>query len=158
MDEFCICLLIFFSLLTVAPLFWQMQVLRHSEHTLKTALISKNPELVAQYEKFGTGERRLMNEAFQPSSSLFEPITVHSQSDWITSHPEAPQDFEQFFTARYRNTPCPEKHIIYIQSIGMFWEWWWPLQKHMLSGETHYLYTVYWCVLEMWWWLLPKCK
>lgn len=59
-----------------------------------------------------------MNEAFQPSSSLFGPITVHSQSDWITSHPEAPQDFEQFFTARYRNTPCPEKHIIYIQSIG----------------------------------------
>ncbi|XP_005350705.1 archaemetzincin-2 isoform X1 [Microtus ochrogaster] len=100
------------------PLFWQMQILRHSEHTLKTALISKNPELVSLYEKFNAGEQRLMNEAFQLSSSLFGPISVHSRSDWITSHPEAPQDFEQFFTDRYRNKPCPEKHIIYIQSIG----------------------------------------
>lgn len=123
MDEFSVCLLIFFSFLTLVPLFWQMQVLRHSEHTLKTALISKNPELVSLYEKFNAGEQRLMNEAFQLSSSLFGPISVHSRSDWITSHPEAPQDFEQFFTDRYRNKPCPEKHIIYIQSIGMSWEW-----------------------------------
>lgn len=96
----------------------KMQVLRHSEHTLKTALISKNPDLVSQYEKLDAGEQRLMNEAFQPRNNLFEPITVHSQSDWITSHPEAPQDFEQFFSDRYRKAPCPKKHIIYIQSIG----------------------------------------
>ena len=66
----------------------KMQVLRHSEHTLKTALLSKNPVLVSQYEKLDAGEQRLMNEAFQPRSNLFEPITVHSQSDWISSHPE----------------------------------------------------------------------
>lgn len=101
---------------------WQMQILRHSEHTLKTALLSKNPVLVSQYEKLDAGEQRLMNEAFQPRNNLFEPITVHSQSDWITSHPEAPQDFEQFFSDRYRRVPCPKKHIIYIQSIGMCWE------------------------------------
>ncbi|XP_059128013.1 archaemetzincin-2 isoform X2 [Peromyscus eremicus] len=95
-----------------------MKVLQHSEHTLKTALISQNPVLVSQYEKLDARERRLMNEAFQPSSNLFGPITVHSQSDWITSHPEVPQDFEQFFTDRHRNIPCPEKHIIYMQSIG----------------------------------------
>ncbi|KAL6034499.1 hypothetical protein STEG23_006470 [Scotinomys teguina] len=96
----------------------KMKVLQHSEHTLKTALISQNPVLVSQYERLDAGERRLMNEAFQPSSDLFGPITVHSQSDWITSHPEAPQDFEQYFTDRHRNTPCPEKHTIYIQPIG----------------------------------------
>lgn len=96
----------------------EMKVLRHSEHTLKTALISENPVLVSQYEKLNAGEQRLLNEAFQPSSSLFGPITVHSQSDWITSHPEATQDFEQFFRNPYRKAPCPEKHIIYIQSIG----------------------------------------
>ncbi|XP_021082784.1 archaemetzincin-2 isoform X2 [Mesocricetus auratus] len=95
-----------------------MQVLQHSEHTLKKALISKNPVLMSQYEKLDAGERRLMNEAFQPSSDLFEPITVHSKSDWITSHPEDPQDFEQFFTDHNRKAPCPEKHIIYMQSIG----------------------------------------
>lgn len=99
-----------------------MQVLRHSEHTLKTALLSKNPDLVSQYEKLDAGEQRLMNEAFQPRNNLFEPITLHSQSDWISSHPEAPQDFEQFFSDRYRKAPCPKKHIIYIQPIGKSWE------------------------------------
>lgn len=74
---------------------------------------------MSQYEKLDAGERRLMNEAFQPSSDLFEPITVHSKSDWITSHPEDPQDFEQFFTDHNRKAPCPEKHIIYMQSIGV---------------------------------------
>uniref|UniRef100_A0A8C5LDE9 Archaemetzincin-2 n=1 Tax=Jaculus jaculus TaxID=51337 RepID=A0A8C5LDE9_JACJA len=91
-----------------------MQVVQHSEHTLKTALISKNPVLVSQYEKLTVGEQRLMNEAFQPTSELFRPITVYSQSDWITSHPEAPQDFEKFFSDPYRKAPTPEKNNIYI--------------------------------------------
>ncbi|PNJ50909.1 AMZ2 isoform 6 [Pongo abelii] len=95
-----------------------MQIIRHSEQTLKTALISKNPVLVSQYEKLDAGEQRLMNEAFQPASDLFGPITLHSPSDWITSHPEAPQDFEQFFSDPYRKTPSPNKRSIYIQSIG----------------------------------------
>ncbi|NP_001028746.1 archaemetzincin-2 isoform 2 [Homo sapiens] len=95
-----------------------MQIIRHSEQTLKTALISKNPVLVSQYEKLNAGEQRLMNEAFQPASDLFGPITLHSPSDWITSHPEAPQDFEQFFSDPYRKTPSPNKRSIYIQSIG----------------------------------------
>uniref|UniRef100_F7FPH8 Archaemetzincin-2 n=1 Tax=Callithrix jacchus TaxID=9483 RepID=F7FPH8_CALJA len=95
-----------------------MQIVRHSQQTLKTALISKNPVLVSQYENLDAGEQRLMNEAFQPASDLFGPITLHSQSDWITSHPEAPQDFEQFFSDPYRKIPSPDKHSIYIQSIG----------------------------------------
>ncbi|XP_003465285.1 archaemetzincin-2 isoform X1 [Cavia porcellus] len=95
-----------------------MQIVQHSQQTLKTALISKNPKLVSQYEKLDAREQRLMNEAFQPASELFGPITLHSQSDWITSHPEAPQDFEAFFSNPYRKTPSPEKHSIYIQSIG----------------------------------------
>lgn len=98
-----------------------MQTVRHSEQTLKTALISKNPALVSQYEKLDAGEQRLMNQAFQPNSDLFGPITVHSRSDWITSHPEDPQDFEQFFSDPYRKTPSPEKRSIYIQCIGIYW-------------------------------------
>lgn len=97
-----------------------MQTIRHSEQTLRAALISKNPVLASQYEKFGAAERRLMNEAFQPASDLFEPITLHSQSDWITSHPEPPQDFEEFFNDPSRKTPSPEKHSIYIQCIGTY--------------------------------------
>ncbi|KAM5213412.1 archaemetzincin-2 isoform 2-T4 [Hipposideros larvatus] len=95
-----------------------MQTVRHSEQTLRTALISKNPALVSQYEKLESGERRLMSEAFQPASDLFRPITLHSPSDWITSHPEPPQDFEEFFNDPYRKTPSPEKCCIYIQCIG----------------------------------------
>lgn len=97
-----------------------MQTIRHSEQTLRAALISKNPVLVSQYEKLGAAERRLMSEAFQPASDLFGPITLHSQSDWITSHPEPPQDFEEFFNDPFRKTPSPEKHSIYIQCIGTY--------------------------------------
>uniref|UniRef100_A0A8C9PP97 Archaemetzincin-2 n=1 Tax=Spermophilus dauricus TaxID=99837 RepID=A0A8C9PP97_SPEDA len=88
-----------------------MQVLRHSEQTLKRALISKNPALLSQYEKL-EGEQQLMKEAFQPTSDLYGPIILQSQSDWIISHPEAPQDFEQFFSNPNRKMPSPEKHII----------------------------------------------
>ncbi|XP_043441028.1 archaemetzincin-2 isoform X2 [Prionailurus bengalensis] len=95
-----------------------METVRHSEHTLKTALISENPRLVSQYEKLDARERRLLNEAFKPDHDLFGPITLHSQSDWIISHPEAPQDFEQFFSDPYRKAPSPDKRSIYIQCIG----------------------------------------
>lgn len=40
------------------------------------------------------------------------------QSDWITFHPEAPQDFEQFFSDPYRKIPSPEKCSVYIRYIG----------------------------------------
>uniref|UniRef100_A0A4W2I8H7 Archaemetzincin-2 n=1 Tax=Bos indicus x Bos taurus TaxID=30522 RepID=A0A4W2I8H7_BOBOX len=95
-----------------------MQTVGHSEHTLKTALISKNPELVKQYEQLDPGEQRLLNEAFRPCSDLFGPITLHSPSDWIISHPETPQDFEQFFSNLHRKSPSPGKQTIYIQCIG----------------------------------------
>nr|XP_034492483.1 archaemetzincin-2-like [Marmota flaviventris] len=94
------------------------QVFRHSEQTLKRALISKNPALVSQYEKLDAREQQLMKEAFQPTSDLYGPIILQSQSDWIISHPEAPQDFEQFFSNPYRKIPSPEKHSIYLLAIG----------------------------------------
>lgn len=97
-----------------------MQTVQHSEQTLRTALISNNPALVSQYEKLDAGERRLMNEAFQPASDLFAPITLHSPSDWITSHPEPPQDFEEFFIDPFRKKPSAEKCSIYIQCIGIY--------------------------------------
>nr|KAF6308705.1 archaelysin family metallopeptidase 2 [Pipistrellus kuhlii] len=95
-----------------------MKTVRHSEQSLRTALISKNPALVSQYEKLDAAERRLMNEAFRPASDLFGPIVLHSQSDWIASHPEPPQGFEEFFSDPSRKTPSREKHSIYIQCIG----------------------------------------
>ncbi|XP_049636176.1 archaemetzincin-2 isoform X2 [Suncus etruscus] len=96
----------------------RMEIVHHSAQTLMTALISNNPELVSQYEKLDIREQQFLNEAFQQKQNLFLPITLHSQSDWLTSHPEDPQDFEQFFSDPYRNKPSPEKHQIYIQCIG----------------------------------------
>lgn len=74
-----------------------VQTVQHSEQTLKTALISKNPVLVSQSEKWEAGER-VWWTVFQPYIGLFGLITLHLRSNWITSYPEAPQDFEQFFS------------------------------------------------------------
>ncbi|XP_029455183.1 archaemetzincin-2 isoform X2 [Rhinatrema bivittatum] len=97
-----------------------MRVIRHSEQALKTALISRNGELIKLYEKFSQGERHLLNEAFRSDSFLFQSVAVHSDSDWIPSHPEATQDFEQFYRCPYRSIPSAKKRTIYIQPIGSF--------------------------------------
>uniref|UniRef100_A0A8D0BZD0 Archaemetzincin-2 n=1 Tax=Salvator merianae TaxID=96440 RepID=A0A8D0BZD0_SALMN len=97
-----------------------MKVIKHPEEVLKAALISKDTKLVKLYEKFQPNEKRLLNEAFQPESLLFKPITLHSESDWISSHPESTQDFAQFYHDSRRNTPTPQKNRIYVQPIGSF--------------------------------------
>ncbi|XP_015665857.1 archaemetzincin-2 isoform X2 [Protobothrops mucrosquamatus] len=97
-----------------------MKVIKHSEETLKTALISKDRQLLKLYEKFDPKEKHLLNEAFQPGSALFKPVTLHSESDWISSHPEPTQDFSQFYHDPCRNLPTPQKRKIYIQPIGSF--------------------------------------
>nr|XP_006110625.1 archaemetzincin-2 isoform X1 [Pelodiscus sinensis] len=97
-----------------------MKVIKHSEQALKTALISKNMKLVKLYENLESREKSLLNEAFQPDSVLFRPITLHSESDWISSHPEPTQDFEQFYNDPYRSRPTSEKSTIYVQPIGSF--------------------------------------
>lgn len=95
-----------------------MKVIKHSEETLKTALISKDRQLLKLYEKFDPKEKHLLNEAFQPGSALFKPVALHSESDWISSHPEPTQDFSQFYHDPCRNLPTPQKRKIYIQPIG----------------------------------------
>ncbi|XP_058026400.1 archaemetzincin-2 isoform X3 [Ahaetulla prasina] len=97
-----------------------MKVIRHSEEALKTALLSKDRQLLKLYEKFDPKEKHLLNEAFQPDSVLFKPITLESESDWISSHPEPTQDFSQFYYDPGRNLPTPQKRQIYIQPIGSF--------------------------------------
>lgn len=91
-----------------------MQIVRHSEQTLKTALISKNPTLVSQH-KLDAGKRQLLNEAFKPDNDLFGPINLHSQSDWFISHPEAPQDLEQFSVILTERHPLP-RNAVFIYS------------------------------------------
>ncbi|XP_028569086.2 archaemetzincin-2 isoform X1 [Podarcis muralis] len=97
-----------------------MKVIKHSEEVLKAALVSKDTQLAKLYEKFNPKEKCLLNEAFRPGSVLFKPITLHSESDWISSHPEPTQDFAQFYHDPCRKTPTPQKNRIYVQPIGSF--------------------------------------
>uniref|UniRef100_A0A670I332 Archaemetzincin-2 n=1 Tax=Podarcis muralis TaxID=64176 RepID=A0A670I332_PODMU len=97
-----------------------MKVIKHSEEVLKAALVSKDIQLAKLYEKFNPKEKCLLNEAFRPGSVLFKPITLHSESDWISSHPEPTQDFAQFYHDPCRKTPTPQKNRIYVQPIGSF--------------------------------------
>ncbi|XP_029135942.2 archaemetzincin-2 [Labrus bergylta] len=101
-----------------------MKVIQHSVVTLQTALISNRQDLAEIYSKYTEQERCLLEEGFhsrQPGS-LFLPITVHSDADWIPAHPEEPQDFESFFRDPYRKTPDASHNTIYIQTIGSFGE------------------------------------
>ncbi|KAM9424242.1 archaemetzincin-2 [Pholidichthys leucotaenia] len=101
-----------------------MKLIQHSAETLRTALVSNSQDLVKSYSKYTEQERRLLEEGFHAGlpNSLFQPITVHSNSDWIPAHPEDPQDFESFYRDRYRKTPSDGHRTIYIQTIGSFGE------------------------------------
>lgn len=105
------------------PRLW-MKVIQHSAETLQTALVSSRQDLVKLYSKYTKVERQLLEEGFHPGQpgSLFQPITVHSDSDWIPAHPEEPQDFESFYRDPYRKTPSASHNTIYIQTIGSFGE------------------------------------
>ncbi|KAM4715659.1 archaemetzincin-2 isoform 2-T2 [Anableps anableps] len=99
-----------------------MNVVQHSEEKLRTALVSKLPAVAKLYSKYTEEERRLLEEGLHPGKlgSLFQPIVVHSDSDWILAHPEEPQDFEAFYRDPYRKTPDSGHATIYIQTIGSF--------------------------------------
>ncbi|XP_069055972.1 archaemetzincin-2 [Pleurodeles waltl] len=97
-----------------------MQVIRHNEDVLRTALISKDRKLAKLFEQGTLGEKRLLSEAFRLNSDLFKPVIIHSDSDWIPSHSEPTQDFQQFYEDPCRCTPSSKRSIIYVQPIGSF--------------------------------------
>lgn len=97
-----------------------MKVIQHSPEKLRTALVSKSKTIAKLYSKYTEEERHLLEEGFHPGTpgSLFKPITVHSDSDWIIAHPEEPQDFESFYKDLNRRTPDADHSTIYLQTIG----------------------------------------
>ena len=97
----------------------QMQVIQHPAETLRTALVSSRCDLTDRYHKYSREERRLLEECLcLGDGSLFRPITVHSVSDWIHSHPEEPQDFQSFYSNPYPSKPIKGHSTIYLQIIG----------------------------------------
>ncbi|XP_041829536.1 archaemetzincin-2 isoform X2 [Melanotaenia boesemani] len=101
-----------------------MEVIQHSAEKLHTALVSNSKDVATIYSKYTKEERGLLEEGLYPGKpgSLFQPIAVHSHSDWILAHPEKPQDFESFYQDPYRKTPNATCNTIYIQTIGSFGE------------------------------------
>ncbi|XP_048870004.1 archaemetzincin-2 isoform X2 [Brienomyrus brachyistius] len=99
-----------------------MQVIQHPAEKLRNALVSSRRDLMECFQKYSHDERRLMEDGLHPDSPLFGPITIHSDSDWISSHPETPQDFQSFYSDPYRSTPIKSRNTIYIQTIGSFGE------------------------------------
>uniref|UniRef100_A0A665W9A9 Uncharacterized protein n=1 Tax=Echeneis naucrates TaxID=173247 RepID=A0A665W9A9_ECHNA len=90
-----------------------MKVIEHSPETLRTALVSGHQHLVKLYSQYTKEERTLPEEGLHPGKpgSLFQPITVHSESDWIVAHPEEHQDFESFYMDP--NWKCKSQHYLY---------------------------------------------
>ncbi|XP_062859182.1 archaemetzincin-2 isoform X2 [Trichomycterus rosablanca] len=99
-----------------------MQRINHPLEKLCSALRSTRKDLIEAYEQYSKEEKRFLEEGLLPDSPLFTSITVHSDSDWIPSHPEAPQDFQSFYSNPYRSTPNSGHKTIYIQTIGSFGE------------------------------------
>lgn len=95
-----------------------MQRLEHPVEKLRSVLLSTRKDLIEAYEQYSKEEKTFLKEGLLPSSPLFTAITVHSDSDWIPSHPEAPQDFQSFYSNLYRSTPDTGHKTIYIQAIG----------------------------------------
>lgn len=100
----------------------QMKVIEHSVETLKAALVSKRRNLVKLYKEYLAEERRFLEEGLRPGEpdALFQLITLHSDSDWISAHPEQPQNFESFYMDSHRRTPSARHNTIYIQTIGEY--------------------------------------
>ncbi|KAK1793931.1 hypothetical protein P4O66_010851 [Electrophorus voltai] len=99
-----------------------MHVIEHPVEGLRSALRSTRKDLIETYEKYSKEEKSLLEGCLIPGNSLFSPITFHSHSDWIPSHPETPQDFQSFYSNPYRRTPNKGHTTIYIQTIGSFGE------------------------------------
>lgn len=54
-------------------------------------------------------------------SKAYQPLPAPGPSDWLASHPESGQTFNQFLRSR-RNLLRPPRTILYIQPIGTFGE------------------------------------
>uniref|UniRef100_A0A8C5G9J6 Archaemetzincin-2 n=1 Tax=Gouania willdenowi TaxID=441366 RepID=A0A8C5G9J6_GOUWI len=101
-----------------------MKVIQHTAKTLHNALVSNSHDLVQIYDKYTKEEKLLLEDGYRAgqTGSLFQPITVHSDSDWISAHPEEPQDFQSFYRDRHRKIPSASCNTVYIQTIGSFGE------------------------------------
>jgi archaemetzincin len=61
----------------------------------------------------------ILQRAFMPDRTFFDPIPKPGPNDWLTVHPEPGQTFEQFKASR-PNQHTKDRHVIYLQPLGEF--------------------------------------
>lgn len=61
----------------------------------------------------------LLQRAFAPDASEFEPIPPPGPQDWLVAHAEPGQTFDQFKSSR-PNKPTESRRVIYLQPLGEF--------------------------------------
>ena len=61
--------------------------------TLRGALVFSHRDLAKSYSRYSQEERRLLEEGLRTGgeTAWFQPITVHSDADWIPSAPGLPE-------------------------------------------------------------------
>jgi archaemetzincin len=59
-----------------------------------------------------------LRRAFEPDND-FEPLPPPGPNDWLASHPEPGQTFEQFLRER-PHRPDARRHTLYLQPVGTF--------------------------------------
>jgi archaemetzincin len=78
------------------------------------------PRSQARIEAIGptNGLSAILQRAFAPGDS-FQPVPVPGSSDWLASHSESGQTFEQFQRS-HPNRPDAQRQTIYLQPLGTF--------------------------------------
>ncbi|MBN3271551.1 AMZ1 protein, partial [Polyodon spathula] len=94
---------------------------RHGEEfylgprALKEALVSTKPCLKELYDStFCSAEKCFLSEAYNPNTLL-----IRTAFDWLVSRPEAPEDFETFYSSTCRRPCSSYRKTAYLQPIDL---------------------------------------
>ncbi|XP_066545245.1 archaemetzincin-1 [Amia ocellicauda] len=87
---------------------------------LREALVSRDEALRALYGRsFSSTERLFLSEAYNPARALFRTLLIRTAFDWLVSRPEAPEDFESFYSAARWQHCASYRKTIYLQPIDV---------------------------------------
>lgn len=93
----------------------------------------KKRNTVVKQLELKKGSLQLPN--FEALSILDKPLSEPKPGDWLSSHDENGQSFDQYFKNKNLVSPLQNKNTIYIQPIGSFTSW----EKRIIDWNTEYI-------------------
>ncbi|NJM80723.1 MAG: hypothetical protein HC854_15955 [Flavobacterium sp.] len=93
----------------------------------------KNTTTTVKKVALAKGNLQLPN--YEALSLLDKPLDEPKPGDWLSSHDENGQSFEQYFKNEKLVSPLQHKNTIYIQPIGTFTPW----EKKIIDWNTQYI-------------------